>query len=103
MTTAILAVPRRSGVSGAALGSGHILILGCVWLLSMTFVWSTGAMWVSTTAAALALISEAQLRRPLRRPAASALARVTRLVAWLVAFAVTAFYCAIVAFVHARR
>ena len=103
MTTALLPSDRRSTMSGAAFGSSQILVLGSVWLLSLTFVWSPSAMVVSTAAVAIALASEAALRRPPGRSVASALARATRLLAWLLAFAVTAFSCAVVAFVHAQR
>lgn len=103
MTTAVLPPLRGSAAPGAALGSGQLFVLACVWLLSLTFVWSPSALVISSAAVTLALVSEASLRGPPRRPMARTLARVTRLCGWLLAFAVTAFYCAVVAFVNAHR
>ena len=99
---ALSSLPRRPRVSGAALGSGRLLALACIWLLSLTFVWSTPAMVLSATAIAIALTSEATLRGSRPQPLMLGLLRVTRLAAWLIAFAVTGFYCLVTAVVWGR-
>lgn len=103
MSSAATAALRSPQPSHAARGSTQILVAGCVWLWSLTFVWSVGAMALSTVGVAVALISEAALRGPARSDTRSGVARIMRVMGWLVAFSVTAFYCAVVAVVRASR